>query len=56
MIVDDYGQEWERSLVFGDSADMISRIGLRAFLVNVREYLEDDELEAENIQKVLEQW
>jgi hypothetical protein len=55
MIVDDYGLEWNREFGMTDSAELISQMGLRAFLTTVAEYIEDD-IEAENIQKVLEQW
>lgn len=55
MIVDDYGLEWDREFGMTESSELISQMGLRAFLTTVAEYIEDD-IEAENIKKVLEQW
>lgn len=49
------GQEMSRVFTIADASDLIDEMGLRAFLVNVKEQL-DSKVERDNVDAILRQW
>jgi hypothetical protein len=49
------GQEMSRVFTIADASELIDEMGLRAFLVNVKEQL-DSKVERDNVDAILRQW